>query len=383
MTQIKRKSLKRFMAMVGISALLLATSGLSNSNATIPVARSTSTFKPVVQGGILGALLPKELKLWKYDFAKGKYVPQAGDASSFTVNLVKPKKTFTLAFMDGWATNVFAIPIRKGVEQISKNLGLKLIYCDAEFKPEKAIACAETLASQNPGFAIVGNWQGGAAKAVMAIFNKRKIPADSIDVWHPNAVFFGANNYISGEVAGKAAGTYAQTNWACKDFAILNGENLEEGAAADQRLVGFSDGIQEVCGKLPAKQINRIRLAAGTADQAITATTDWLTGHPQIKHILSTTIDDERATGMAKAFVSTKRDGYAVGIGCDTVGIAAVKQAPAAKNRYLGCVAYFPEKYANYLVSIALDVMAGKAVPNEVHMEHTFLNHESIGSVYK
>jgi ribose transport system substrate-binding protein len=140
--------------------------------------------------------------------------------------------------------------------------------------------------------------------------------------------------------------------------------------------------VQEICGKLPSSQINREIMDAGTTDQAITKTTDWLTAHPQAKHILSTTIDDERATGIAKAFVASHRDGYAVGPGCDTVGIAAVKEAPAATNRYLGCVAFFPEKYPNYVMSIALDVLQGKPVPQEVHIAHKFLDHNTIGAYY-
>lgn len=384
---LERLFVKKYKAIIslGLGLMLVVLTGCSSSSTSEKAAstESPATFTPVIKGGIPGALLPEELKLWKYDFAAGAYVPEEGDAKSFVVDLVKPAKTFTLAFMDGWATNVFAIPIRKGIEKLSKDLGLKLIYCDAEFKPEKAISCAETLASQKPGFVIVGNWQGGAAAAVMEIFNKAKIPADSIDVSHPNAVFFGANNYSSGEIAGKAAGEYAKTQWECKDVWVFMGENLEEGEAADFRLSGFSDGIQEVCGALPADRINRQRMGAGTADQAITVTTDWLTAHPEATHILSGTIDDERASGIAKAFIASKRDGMVIGQGCDTVGIANVKFAPAAENRYLGCVAYFPEKYADYLVSIALNVMAGKAVPNEVHMEHMFLDNATIGTYYK
>jgi ribose transport system substrate-binding protein len=378
---------KKYKSIVGIGValtlLVLTGCGSNSSDETTSSAKAAGAFTPVLTSGIAGALLPEELKLWKYDFATGKYIPTEGDAQSYVVNLVKPGKTFTLAHMDGWATNPFAIPITKGIAKLAKDLGLKLIYCDAEFKPEKAISCAEILASQKPDFVIAGNWQGGVAAAVMAIFDKAKIPAASIDVSHPNAIFFGANNYSSGVVGGKAAGEYAKTTWDCKDVWIFMGENLEEGAAADLRLTGFADGMQEVCGALPADQINRMRLAAGTSDQAITVTTDWLTAHPEAKHILSVTIDDERASGIAKAFVATKRDGMAIGQGCDTVGITITKLAPASENRFLGCVAYFPEKYGDYLVSIALDVMAGKAVPNELHMEHTFLDHDSIGTYYK
>ena len=379
--------MKKYRSIIGIGVVLtlLALTGCSSgsSDENAGSSEEAGAYTPVLTSGIPGALLPEELKLWKYDFATAKYTPTEGDAQSYVLNLVKPDKTFTLAHMDGWATNPFAIPITKGIAKLAKDLGLKLIYCDAEFKPEKAISCAEILASQKPDFVIAGNWQGGAAAAIMAIFDKAKIPAASIDVSHPNAVFFGASNYASGVVGGKAAGEYAKANWDCKDVWVFMGENLEEGEAADLRLVGFADGVQEVCGALPADRIDRMRLSAGTADQAITVTTDWLTAHPEAKHILSGTIDDERANGMAKAFVATKRDGMVVGQGCDSVGIAVVKMAPASENRFLGCAAYYPEKYGDYLVSIALDVMAGKAVPQEIHMEHTFLDHDTIGTVYK
>ena len=379
--------MKKYRSIIGIGVVLtlLALTGCSSgsSDENAGSSEEAGAYTPVLKSGIPGALRPEELKLWKYDFATAKYTPTEGDAQSYVVNLVKPDKTFTLAHMDGWATNPFAIPIAKGIAKLAKDLGLKLIYCDAEFKPEKAISCAEILASQKPDFVIAGNWQGGAAAAIMAIFDKAKIPAASIDVSHPNAVFFGASNYASGVVGGKAAGEYAKANWDCKDVWVFMGENLEEGEAADLRLVGFADGVQEVCGALPADRIDRMRLSAGTADQAITVTTDWLTAHPEAKHILSGTIDDERANGMAKAFVATKRDGMVVGQGCDSVGIAVVKMAPASENRFLGCAAYYPEKYGDYLVSIALDVMAGKAVPQEIHMEHTFLDHDTIGTVYK
>ena len=379
--------MKKYRSIIGIGVVLtlLALTGCSSgsSDENAGSTEEAGAYTPVLKSGIPGALLPEELKLWKYDFATAKYTPTEGDAKSYVVNLVKPDKTFTLAHMDGWATNPFAIPIAKGIAKLAKDFGLKLIYCDAEFKPEKAISCAEILASQKPDFVIAGNWQGGAAAAIMAIFDKAKIPAVSNDVSHPNAIFFGASNYASGVVGGKAAGEYAKATWDCKDVWVFMGENLEEGEAADLRLVGFADGVQEVCGALPADRIQRMRLSAGTADQAITVTTDWLTAHPEAKHILSGTIDDERANGMAKAFVATKRDGMVVGQGCDSVGIAVVKMAPASENRFLGCAAYYPEKYGDYLVSIALDVMAGKAVPQEIHMEHTFLDHDTIGTVYK
>ncbi len=163
---------------------------------------------------------------------------------------------------------------------------------------------------------------------------------------------------------------------------IFLGENPAEGAAADQRLVGFADGVQEVCGAIPADRIKRDLFDAGTGDQALTKATDWLTANPTAGFVLSTSIDDARADGVAKALTQSNREGAAVGLGCDEIGQASTKAATPDKNRFLGCVAYFPERYPDYVMSIALDVIEGKAVPQEVHIEHQFLDHQTIGSVY-
>ena len=169
------------------------------------------TFTPRPQSGIKGALLPNERQLWTYDAATGKYVVVPGDASGqYVPNLRKPAKHLTFAFAEGWAAIPFSVSINKGIYRIAKDLDIAIIYCDQEFKPEKAVTCAEQLSQQKPDFAIVSNWQSGAAEAIMKIYDAAKIPVVNIDVWHPNGIFFGADNYISGEIGGKAAAEYAK-----------------------------------------------------------------------------------------------------------------------------------------------------------------------------
>lgn len=340
-------------------------------------------FKPRPQGGISGALLPSERKLWKYDFDAGKYVEAPGDASGqYVPNLRKPAKPLTFAFAEGWAAIPFSVSINKGIYRIAGDLGIKIIYCDQEFKPEKAVTCAEQLSQQKPDFAIVSNWQSGAAEAIMKIYNAAKIPVVNIDVWHPNGIFFGADNYISGEIGGKAAGEYAKKLGKCADVTILNGINPGEGDAANQRLAGFTDGVQEVCGALSADRIKSEIFDAGTTEQALTKTTDWLTANPGAGFVLGSSIDDARSAGIAKALAQNTRDGAAVGLGCDEIGVASTKEGDPAATKFLGCVAYFPEKYPDYVMSIGLDVLDGKPVPNEVHIEHKFLDRATVASVY-
>lgn len=331
---------------------------------------------------IKGDLPPEARRLWRYDAQSGNYEVVPGDASTFEPRLTKPDGPFTLAYMDPWAANPFSIPIREGVERYASELGLRLIYCDTAFKADRAVECAELLSRQQPDFAIAGNWQSGASDAVMRIFDEARIPTASIDVWQPNSVFFGADNYSSGQIGGRAAGEYAREHWNCDDVWVFLGENKEEGDAADQRIAGFADGVQEVCGVLPADRIQRQRMSAATGDQALTVTTDWLTANPQAKHVLGASLDDERASGIAKAFAQSGREAQAVGMTCDKVGIEVAKQAPPDESHSLGCVAFFPERYAEYLVAIALDAAAGADVPEEVHVAHELLTHDTISETY-
>lgn len=369
---------------LGITAVFVAGCGSGAEGGNESSSGTTTAFTAKPQGGIPGALLSNELKLWKYDFNTGKYEVVPGDASKPYVPKIKDFPAGTkIGYIDPWAANTFSIPIREGVEELGKKYGFQVVYCDAAFKPEKAVECAEEVASQNPNFVVAGNWQIGAAPAMMKVLDDAHIPANSIDISEPNAIFVGANNYDAGTIAGKAAGEFAKEEWSCEDIWLLLGDNLAEGEAPDLRLQGFADGVQEVCGRLPSEQINRVRLAAATTDQALTVTTDWLTAHPQAKHVLGVSLDDERGSGMARSFAQdTETEGYASGMGCDSVGVELMRQAPPEQNHFLGCPAFFGEKYPELLISTAQDVLEEKPVPNEVHVEHKWVDHETVNQYF-
>jgi ribose transport system substrate-binding protein len=348
------------------------------------MAQSPAAFTPERQSGIPGALRPDELQLWQWDPSTSAYTVVEGDASAqYVPNLDRTVEPGTrIGYAEGWAAIPFSAVINKGIYRIAGDLGADVAYCDIAFDSDKAVSCAELIAQQSPAFVVNSNWRAPAAQAVMAIYDAAGIPTLSIDVVHPNAIFIGADSYTSGDIAGRAAGEYAASLGRCGDVTILLGEAPGDGDAANQRLAGFADGVQVVCGALPADRIKRELFDAGTTEQALTKSTDWLTANPGASFVLGTSIDDARADGIAKALVQSGREGVAVAQGCDDIGIAATKAGPPAETRFLGCVPFYPERYPDYAMSVALDVLEGKAVPQEVHIAHEFLDRDTIGSVY-
>lgn len=343
---------------------------------------SAAEFEASRQGGTPGALLPEELSLWSYNTETSTYDVVSGDASApYALNLRALPEGSRVGFAEGWAAIPFSYAINERLYELADELGFEVVYCDNDYKPEKAVSCAELIALQGADVVIESNWHSGAAAAVMNIFNEVGIPVLSLDVLHPNAIFLGADNYVSGLIGGQAAAEHAKALGRCDDVSVLLGIAPADGDAANQRLSGFADGVQTVCGALPEDRIHEALIDAGTTDQALTKTTDWLTGRPNAGFVLATAIDDPRAFGMSNAMAQSGREGVAIGLGCDDVGLAATR-TPVEDNNFLGCVAYFPETYPDWALSVAADILEGKSVPEEVHLEHVFLDGATVNNVY-
>ena len=373
MTTGARLRVRRALATIGLAAMLT----------TIPAtAVGQDEYVPERQGGIPGALLPDELSLWQYDPASASYQTVEGDASApYVPNLRAFPEGTKIGFAEGLAAIPFSNAINRGIYELADELGFEVVYCDNNYDAQLAVSCAETIAQQQPDFVVESNWQASAAESAMGIFNEAGIPVASVDVLHPNAIFMGADNWTSGLLAGQGAGEYAESLDRCGDVSLLLGVNPGEGAAANERLTGFAAGVQTACGPIADDRIDTILTDQQTSEQSLTLATDWLTAHPDAGFVLSSTIDDARSDGVARALTQSGREGVAVGIGCDDIGIAATR-IPVEEDHFLGCVAYFPERYPEYLISIAADVLEGKPVPQEVHIDHVFLDIDSIADVY-
>ena len=136
--------------------------GIVLCGALAPVATSAddaSAFEPRPKGGIAGALLPEERRLWKCDFDKSSFAEVAGDASgTYAVDLKPLPQGKKIGFAEGWAAIPFSYAINKRLYELADEFDFEVVYCDNEYKAEKAISCAELIVQQAPDFVIESNW---------------------------------------------------------------------------------------------------------------------------------------------------------------------------------------------------------------------------------
>ena len=51
------------------------------------------------------------------------------------------------------------------------------------------------------------------APVIAARFCRQEYPVIAVEIPHPGAVYFGANNYEAGLIGGRALGKWAKENW--------------------------------------------------------------------------------------------------------------------------------------------------------------------------
>ena len=340
----------------------------------------TGYAMPGPAGGILGGLPPEGVFPWTYNFDTANF--EAGDspAEPFDPSIRTATQDYEIAWVSGWAALEFSQYIENSIKSTAAASGVHVgAICDSEFDPEKALACAETVAESDPDAVIFGNWRSEAAESSMEVFDDAGIPVITIDVWHPNAIFFGANNYVSGALAGVNTGRYARETWNCQGIHVLLAQNLTAGEAPDLRTSGFADGVQAVCGgDVPVSKID----VDGSPENGFVSTTDWLTGNPGAEHVLATSLDDVVAVPMSRAMEQAGRSGVAAGHGAEPNGVERLNEGPASETRYLGSVAYFPELYGVYAVAALIDILDGRAVPQEIHIDHVWINRGNVDLYY-
>ena len=336
---------------------------------------------PGSPGGILGALPPEEVFPWKYNFDTGQFEQDGNTpAAPFDPSIRTASQEWVIGWSNPLASIDFSTTIENSVLSTAAASGVKIVgNCDIDFDPAKALACTETVLQLNPDAVIFPSWRIEAAESSMALYNEARTPVVNMDVYHPNAIFFGANNYVSGALAGVHTGLYAQETWNCEGLHVLLGENPTAGEAPELRVRGFGHGVQAVCGDdVPISRIN----VDGSAEQGLSSTTDWLTGNPDAEHVLATSLDDVVAVPMSRAIEQAGRSGVAAGHGAELNGIQRMREGSVEQTRYLGSVAYFPELYGVYAVAALIDILEGRSVPQEIHIDHVWINRDNVDQYY-
>jgi len=289
------------------------------------------------------------------------------------------RRKYRLGYADQDRRVTFSQEVFHGLVRAAERRGIELIMVDNRRDPKVAVSNADRLISEHVDLAIEFQIDEAVAPVIASKFRRAGIPFIAVDVPHPGAIYFGADNYRAGLLGGHCLAEYARRHWQGLVEEVLMVEIARAGPLPRMRSDGMLAGILEV---LPAAEPCRIVRMDGSAEfrNTLDRVRKYLYNN-QARHILVGAATGPLALGALRAFQEAGRDGECVVVGHDADHDTRA-EIRAPHTRLIGCVAYFPERYGEGIVRLAVDVLSGKSVQPAVFIGHKLITPQNVDHFY-
>lgn len=335
---------------LGLSELVLRT-GLSK----------TTTFrlaKSLVQGGLLERV------------GRGAYRSH-----------IRPlhEHVYRLGFAAQTTDSEFSKEVSASVRRAADREHVPLVMVDNRYSPTQALRNADLLIRERVDLVLEFQVYEQVAPVISSKFLEADIPVIAIDIPHPGATYFGANNYQAGLIGGRALGRWAKENWGGQVDEVLQIELPLAGALPQLRITGMMAGLSEVLPGIGSAVMTRID-GKGTFEKSLSLVRRHL-HRVRPRRTLIVAVNDHSALGALRAFEESGRKDL-----CGVMGQNAIREAREELRRpgtrLIGSVAYFPERYGDKLIPLALSILRKQPAPPSVFIDHRLITPRNVNLLY-
>ena len=324
--------------------------------------------------------LPKSMAFrLLYTLEKCGMVEKAGqNLYRSTLRPVKQRR-YKLGYAAQGTDYQFSKEVSLGLQRAAAAAEIELISVDNRYNPKIAQKNADVLVREKVDIAIEYQTDRDVAAIVAAKYRAANIPLIAVEIPHPGATFYGANNYEAGLIGGRYLGRWAKQHWNSQVDEILLMELARAGSLPRMRLTGLLVGLKEVLPQVEDCPVTYLD-GDGQFGPSFDAARKYLrTSKPHC--ILVGAVNDPSALGALRAFQEAGRAEY-----CAVMGQNASPEGRAelreSGTRMVGSVAYFPEQYGEGIVQLALDILRHQPVPPAVFVKHKLLTPENVDHYY-
>jgi ribose transport system substrate-binding protein len=293
---------------------------------------------------------------------------------------IERQKCYRIGYAAQCRDGSFPREVHASLLRAAERAGIELIVVDNRYQPKVAIRNAQQLIRERVDLAIEFQADEAAAPAIASMYLEAGIPLIAIDIPHPGATYFGANNYQAGLLAGRYLGRWARSQWAGGVDEILLLELARAGSLVKARTSGALAGLRE---SLP-EVMETCRVVTLDGDGQFRVSVERVRKHlrqSRAHHVLVAAANDPSALGTARAFQESGRAAT-----CAIVGHNAEPDARAelreARTPLVASVGYFPEKYGDGVIKLAVSLLAQRPVPPAVFVRHQIVTPDNVDHLY-
>ena len=300
--------------------------------------------------------------------------------AAMKVNPPKNGKNYVFGFANLQRDIAFCALVEEGILANAEAAGIEVLVTDNLLDGATAMANADSYITRNVDYVIEFQTDAAFGEMIMNKMNMNGIGVTAIDIPMPGAGFFGANNPKSGYIGGLHLASAAITKWGPdvgKDAYLVIGALPQSGAVVAMRSGGQEAGARAV---LPEITDDRVIVydAKQTLELSFQEMNNVIGRIPEGAPILITAINDQTATGALRAVQGANRGGDSIVVGMGVDELDTMMNEP----EFIASVGYFPERYGNYLIPMALSNLANNPVDEVVLMNHVMVSPSNICDYY-
>ncbi|MGA2571103.1 MAG: substrate-binding domain-containing protein [Terracidiphilus sp.] len=282
----------------------------------------------------------------------------------------------------GFAVQSAEMPYSQAVAQsvsaAAAASGVELIVLDNRYDPEVAVRNAEEFVAKRVDLVLEFQVEEAAAPRVAHIFKKADIPLVAIDVPHPNATYFGVDNFEVGYEAASVLAQYAQRKWKGKVDRVVGVGFSEAGSFVQNRITGAFDGIKERFEELTPDRFVQIE-GRGMRAASHRAMAEYLRGRPAGERTLVAAANDTSALGVLDAVREAGQEANFAIAGQDCIP-EVLEEMRKGSSAIVGSISHEPETYGPRLIQLGISILRGYTVPPYNYVHHRAVTPETLGA---
>jgi len=289
-----------------------------------------------------------------------------------------PGRRFRLGFA-AQTDSEFSREVAESLERAAARERVDLITVNNRYSAKEALRNADLLVRERVDLVLEFQTYERVAPIISSKFLEARIPVIAIEIPHPGATYFGANNYQAGIIAGRALGRWAKEHWEGNVEQILLLELPIAGPLPALRITGTLDGLRAELPRsdtIPSTHLD----GRGDFDQILAVVRQALRRGPRRRTLVGT-VNDMCALAALRAFEEA-----GAGQLCAVASQNAIRDARnelrRPGTRLIGTVAYFPERYGDELMPLALGLLERKPVPPATFVKHQLLTPKNVNLIY-
>jgi ribose transport system substrate-binding protein len=291
----------------------------------------------------------------------------------------KAKKGYRFGYAGESEQFSFSRLVSGSIHRCAYEAGIELVLLDNEYSATKALRNAKRFVNEKVDLVIEFQAHMGVAPQIASILSSAGIPLIAIDIPHPGAYFYGANNYRAGWIAGQHLAQNCTNTWGGKfDELLLLGLPMA-GQIPQTRMTGMLAGLRESLPKFSDRQVVSVN-GYGEYERALEAVRKYLR-NSKARRVLIGGINDPSTLGALRAFQEAGRADSCLVVGQNAV-IEARQEMRRTDSRFIGSVAYFPESYGEAVLNFAFDILRGKEVPPALFVKHRLVTPANVDEFY-